>query len=98
MNIKKKVMTAKAQFLRGYSYVAALGIGFLVSDALKNYIPLPIYVLYPISVIVVWGIGFADTRFKMMDEEAKFMYKRYPQIVEMQLQLDKILEKVDRLK
>ena len=66
---------------RGYSYIGTLGIGFVVASELQRHAPfnkLPIYVLFPIGVMLIWFIGVIDVKFNFFSEEAKYSSKKNP--------------------
>ena len=65
MNVKKFVAVQKYRFSQGYSWIGSLGVGFLVADALQRHYPFqktPLYVLFPVGVLLVWLIGFVAMR------------------------------------
>ena len=70
------------RFTRGYQWIAAIGIGFLVCDTLKKYSwfkDFPIYILFFGAIFMVWLIGYLDDKLRFYSVEAAYMWQRNPE-------------------
>lgn len=73
MNLRKILAVNKARFTRGYSWVGMLGMGLVISktvqDIIKFYFPLPIWIIFPAGVFLLWLIGYFDHKKGFLAEE-----------------------------
>jgi len=69
----------KIKFVRGYSYVSAFSIPFLVAKAVSDMMPnIPWWTLFALAVIIVWIIGEIDFR-GLWKYELEYSFTKNPE-------------------
>ena len=69
----------KIRIARGYSYVSAFAIPFLVARELERVFPvIPWYITFPLAAIGIWIVGLIDTEKGGLEAESEFAFYKNP--------------------
>lgn len=96
------VKTAPQRFIvqRGWSWLGTLGMGFVVVATLQKYVELPIWLLYPLGMLVIWFVGWLDViKLKSWSSETEYTFKTNPifqRMEEFQKESKKRLNRIER--
>jgi len=90
MTASKIIAETKLRIERGYSYVSILGMGIVIINAINNLWPFnaiqfrfKFLVEYICAVILIYGIGFIDTKSNLFKDYNTAANKLNPHIEEM---------------
>ena len=76
----KQISTNRIKLVRGYSYVSAIGIPFLVARELERMLPwmMPWWIIFITAVIGVWVVGHIDFH-RLWKNELEFTLTKNPE-------------------
>jgi len=93
MNLKRFLAINKWRINFGYTWIGTIGIGLVVcktiQDISKQYIILPIWILFPLCVFTLWLVGYIVDKNKMYSEEMKYSTERNDFFREMREEINK---------
>lgn len=73
------ISTNKIKLVRGYSYISALAIPFLVAREIARIFPaIPWWIIFSLAVIGVWIIGHIDFK-RLWKNELEFTLTKNPE-------------------
>lgn len=63
----------KLRFNRGYTYIVAFGIPFLIVDALeRRFTEIPFSYAFILAILLVWITGYLDDKMGLLSAEQSF--------------------------
>lgn len=80
MNIKKIISLNKIKMQRGYTYISAFGIPFLVARELGEMFPRFHWIFLFLSAMVgIWTIGHIDVKKGFWGNELEYSFTKNPE-------------------
>ena len=81
--LRRWLVRQKVHFQRGYGYFGYLGIGYLVantfSEQMQNMgINLPLWLVAPVALGLVWLMGYIEIRFSLFADELDYYAENNP--------------------
>ena len=76
MDIKRLIAKTKWRTATGYNWISFLGISLVIVQAVQKYIEVPIYIIYPVTMVGLYILGTILDKYGLVSKELEYASER----------------------